>query len=147
MIAPEELWRASTRLQQHGHRRLAKLLKQINSLLYHNSLATGARIGRDLYLGHHGLGIVVNDRVTIGDGVKIWHNVTLAVRAPTKPEHRITVEDGAMIGANSVIITPRGEPLVIGRGARIGAGTVVTKDVPAGATVVGAGSRIVKLAK
>lgn len=147
MIAPEALWRASTRLHRRGHPRLAKLVKKINSVLYHNSLAAGARIGRDLYLGHHGLGIVVNDHVTIGNGVKIWHNVTLAVRAPTKPEHRITIEDGVMIGANCVVITPRGQPLVIGRGARIGAGTVVTKDVPSGATVVGPAGSVIKVAE
>lgn len=144
MITPESLWRTSTMLHQRGRPRLARLLKHINSVLYHNSLATGAHVGRNLYLGHHGLGVVVNDRVTIGDGVKIWHNVTLAVRAPTSPEHRITIEDHVMVGANSIIITPRSRPLVIGRGARIGAGTVVTRDVPAGATVVGPAGRIIK---
>lgn len=143
MITPENLWRASTTLHRFGHPRLAKLLKHINSVLYHNSLATGARIGRDLYLGHHGLGVVVNDRVTIGDNVKIWHNVTLAVRAPTRPEHRIVIEDDVMIGANSVIITPRSQSLVVGHGARIGAGTVVTKDVPSGSTIAGPAGRMV----
>jgi serine O-acetyltransferase len=144
VITPEDLWRASITLHRHGHPCLAKLVKQINSLLYHNSLAAGACIGQDLYLGHHGLGVVVNDHVTIGDGVKIWHNVTLAVRAPTRPEHRIFIEDHVMIGAHSVIITPRGRPLVIGRGARIGAGTVVTHDVPVGATVIGTAGAVIK---
>ena len=46
------------------------------------------------------------------------------------------------IGANSVVIPPRGRTLRIGRGAKIGAGTVVTEDVPAGATAVGQPPRL-----
>jgi len=116
-------------------------VKQLNSAIHHNSLATGADVAPDLYLGHHGLGTVVHDLVTIERGVKIWHNVTLAVRAPTRPEHRITVEQGVMIGTGATIITPHGQGLRIGRGARVGAGAVVTGDVPPGITVVGVPAR------
>ena len=52
------------------------------------------------------------------------------------------IEDGVAIGANAVLIAPRGGTLRIGRGARVGAGTVVTQDVPAGATIVGAPARL-----
>ena len=52
------------------------------------------------------------------------------------------IEDDVKIGANSVLIAPRGGILRVGKGARVGAGTVVTKDVPAGAIVVGPPARI-----
>ncbi len=52
------------------------------------------------------------------------------------------IEDDVKIGANSVVIAPRGGVLRIGSGARVGAGTVVTEDVPAGAIVVGPPARI-----
>ena len=136
-MTPERLWLLAIRLRQRGHPRLAKLVKQLNSALYHNSLAAGADVFPDVYLGHHGLGTVVHDLVTIGPRVKIWHNVTLAVRAPTAPEHRITVEHDVMIGTGATLITPSASGLRIGHGARIGAGAVVTRDVPPGATVVG----------
>lgn len=76
--------------------------------------------------------------------MKLWHNVTLAGRAPAGSPHRIVIEDGVMIGANAVVITPRNRSLHIGAGARVGAGAVVTRDVPAGATVVGVPARVVR---
>jgi serine acetyltransferase len=80
--------------------------------------------------------------VTIGRRVKIWHNVTLAVTAATGSPHRIVIEDDVLIGANAVVVTPMRASVRIGRGARIGAGAVVTRDVPPGATVVPAAARV-----
>jgi serine acetyltransferase len=167
VMSPEKLWLLSIALQRRGHWVLAFWIKQVNTLLYHNSLAPGASVSSDILLGHNSLGIVVTSAVVIGRRVKIWHNVTLsagrpararskapAVHAGGEPSTRegvrsspgsrsqILIEDGVTIGANSVVIAPRGCTLRIGRGARIGAGTVVTQDVPAGGTVVGPPSRL-----
>ncbi|HYB24594.1 MAG TPA: DapH/DapD/GlmU-related protein, partial [Solirubrobacteraceae bacterium] len=60
------------------------------------------------------------------------------------PPSRIIIEDDVKIGANAVVIAPRGCTIRIGRGARIGAGTVVTKDVPAGRTIVGPPARLLE---
>lgn len=141
-MSPERLWLLAIRLHRAGHPRLAKKIKQLNSLIYHNSLATGADVSPDVYLGHHGLGTVINDNVTIGRRVKIWHNVTLAVRAPSEAHHRIVIEDDVTIGTGATVITPRGQRLTIGRGAKIGAGAVVTKDVPPNSTATGVPARI-----
>jgi serine O-acetyltransferase len=94
------------------------------------------------------MGIVINANVEIGSNVTIWHNVTLAAgpfgedggasaaRLGARKRGDIVVEDNVVIGANAVLIAPRANTLRIGRGARIGAGAVITRDVPAGTTVV-----------
>jgi serine O-acetyltransferase len=142
-VTPIWLWRVSDALMRRGHRRLSLLVKKVNSVLYHNSLSPGAEIGPGLRFGHHGFGTVIHSNVTIGRDVTIWHNVTIAVRAATPDPHRVYIEDGVTIGANSVIVSPAQASLRIGRGARIGAGAVVTKDVPAAATVVSQPPRVI----
>ncbi|HTW42042.1 MAG TPA: DapH/DapD/GlmU-related protein [Solirubrobacteraceae bacterium] len=166
VMSPERLWLASIALNGRGHWVMAFWLKQLGGFIYHNSLAPGASVSADIFLGHNGLGIVVNRNVEIGERVTIWQHVTLAAGRPErrrwrderdggqarragqangKPSSeraRIVIEDDVKIGANAVVIAPRGTTLRIGQGARVGAGTVVTEDVPAGAIVVGARPRV-----
>jgi serine O-acetyltransferase len=142
-LSPLRLWRLSHFFYRRRLRRLALFVKKVNSVIYHNSLAPGAVFSPDLRFGHHGFGTVIHSNVDIGRNVKIWHNVTIAVRAATADPHRIVIEDDVSIGANSVIISPAHRSLRIGRGARIGAGAVVSRDVPAGATVVSLAPRVI----
>ncbi|MEA2226095.1 MAG: serine O-acetyltransferase [Solirubrobacteraceae bacterium] len=135
-VSPEKLWLLSIALWARGHRRLATLVRNVNSALYHNSLPPGATVSPDIKFGHHSLGTVIHTNVVIGRRVKIWHNVTIAMRAGAKSPYRIIIEDDVNIGANSVVISPYRQDLRIGRGARIGAGAVVSRDVPPGSTVV-----------
>jgi len=152
VLSPERLWLGSMRLSRRGHWRAAFMLKQLGSLIYHNSLSPEATVAPDISLGHNSLGIVIHSDVEIGRGVTIWHNVTLTAgrlahrgqrasangTGPTLPERsRIVIGDHVTIGTGAVLIAPRGGTLHIGNGARIGAGTVVTEDVPRRATVVG----------
>ena len=142
-MSPERLWRLSAALRRRGHRRLALLVKKVNSAIYHNSLAPGVVFSPDIRFEHHGFGTVIHANVEIGKRVTIYHNVTIAVRAATESDQRIVIEDDVSIGANSVIISPAEGDLRVGRGARIGAGAVVAQDVPAGATVVSAPVRVI----
>lgn len=79
----------------------------------------------------HPMGIVIHRGTRLGDDVVIGHQVTLGGRDLTNAAPQ--VEEGAYIGAGAKILGG----VRIGRGATIGANAVVTKDVPAGATVVG----------
>jgi serine acetyltransferase len=150
LFSPERLWALSRALHRRGHWLLAFWVKQLNTVLYHNSLSPGAVVGEDVLLGHYSHGVVVNSNVEIGDRVKIWHNVTLtAGRLPRRdgkrvegPPARIVIEDGVKIGTNAVVIAGRGQCLRIGRGARLGAGVIVTQDIAARATVVSPPARV-----
>jgi serine O-acetyltransferase len=135
------LWRCSTGLHRRGFRRWGRLVQRLNGFVHHNDLGAGAVLGRGVSLGHRGLGVVVHDNVVLGDGVHLWHNVTLAVRARPGSEHRIVVGDDVTVGAGAVLIAPRHGSLHIGHAARIGANAVVTRDVAAATTVVGAPAR------
>ena len=141
-MSPENVWRLAIALRARGWRWLARCVKNANSFLFHVSLANGAVIGDDLYLGHHGLGMDVHDNLAIADRVKIWQNVTLTVRAPAGSEHKIIIGDDVVVGANAVVVTPLAASRRIGTGARVGA--VVVRDVPDHATVVGNPARVVR---
>jgi serine O-acetyltransferase len=141
-VSPERLWLLSISLRKRGHRRLALLVKRLNALLYHNSLPINATVSPDIRLEHHAFGLIVHDNVVIGKRVRIWHHTTLAVRGSAGAPAKIIIEDDVKIGANAVIITPYGKTLRVARAAKIGAGAVVTEDVPAGATVVSTPSRV-----
>jgi serine O-acetyltransferase len=143
LFGPVRLWRLSIALQQRGLRAPAAFVKNVNSALYHNSLPPGAIVGPDLRLGHHGFGTVIHTNVVIGRGVTIYQNVTIAMRAGSQSPYRIHIEDDVLIGANAVIVSPHRADLRIGRGARIGAGTVVSADVPPGATVISAPASLI----
>ena len=138
-LAPERLWHLSHVLYKRS-RRLGLIVKKLNTMIYHNSLPPTA-YGAGVWFGHHGFGTVIHTNVRLGRNVRIWHNVTISVHATSVSRHQIVIEDGVRIGANSVIIAPRGRSIRIGRDARIGAGALVVADVPEGATVVGVPSQ------
>ena len=87
--------------------------------------------GRNVTLPHP-YGIVIHSKTQIGNGVVIMQQVTLGGRVPGRNEAPV-VEDGVYIGAGARVLGLAR----IGRNAVIGANSVVTRDVPAGATVVG----------
>src|SRR5689334_3365388 len=91
----------------------------------------GLALPKTVFLPHP-LGIVIHSGAVIGEDVVIGHQVTLGGRDLVVDPPKIA--DGVYIGAGAKILGGVG----VGRGATVGANAVVTKDVPAGATVVGA---------
>jgi serine O-acetyltransferase len=142
VLSPARLWLLSISLRQRGHPRLALFVKRINAMLYHNSLSISASVAPDINFEHHAFGVMVHDNVVIGPRVSMWHHVTLTVRGHVNAPAKLIIEEDVKIGAHAIVVTPIGKDLRIGRAARIGAGAVVTHDVPAGATVVSPPARV-----
>jgi serine O-acetyltransferase len=91
-----------------------------------------AKIGRRLVIDH-GMGVVVGETAIIGDDVLIYHGVTLGSRTGQKGKRHPTLGNNVVIGAQATVLGN----ITIGDGASVGAASVVTRDVPAGTTVVG----------
>ncbi|NIO70255.1 MAG: serine O-acetyltransferase [Anaerolineae bacterium] len=116
---------------------LGRLLSHINRLLTGIEIHPGAEIGRRFFIDH-GMGVVIGETAEIGDDVLMYQGVVLGGTSLEKTKRHPTVEDNVVIGAGATVLGP----IIVGKGARIGAGSVVVKPVPPGATVVGVPARI-----
>ncbi|AKE40805.1 Serine acetyltransferase [Corynebacterium kutscheri] len=124
--------RISHWLWLRGHRGLARVLAQLTRFFTGIEIHPGATIGRRFFIDH-GMGIVIGETAEIGDGVMLYHGVTLGGQVLTQTKRHPTLEDGVTIGAGAKILGP----ITIGAGSSVGANAVVTKDVPAEHIAVG----------
>ncbi|WP_438863591.1 serine O-acetyltransferase [Neptunicella sp.] len=98
----------------------------------------GATIGRRFFIDH-GMGVVIGETAEIGDDVTLYHGVTLGGTSWNGGKRHPTLKDNVVIGAGAKVLGP----ITIGQGGKVGSNSVVVKDVPDGATVIGIPGRIV----
>ena len=91
-----------------------------------------AQIGEGLFIDH-GSGVVVGETAIVGDGVTLYQGVTLGGTGFETGKRHPTVQDNVTIGSGAKLLGP----IEIGHGAKIGANSVVIRDVPPNSTVVG----------
>lgn len=118
---------------------LSRAFSQHSRFMTGIEIHPGAKIGSGVFIDH-GAGVVIGETCEIGDNVTIYQGVTLGGTGKDVGKRHPTVCTDVVIGANSIILGP----IVIGEGARIGAGAIVIKDVPPGATIVGVPARNTK---
>ncbi len=97
-----------------------------------------ATIGRGVFIDH-GMGVVIGETAEIGDGCTIYQGVTLGGTSLAHGKRHPTLGRNVVIGVNAAVLGA----IVLGDNARVGGGSIVVKDVPANATVVGVPARIV----
>lgn len=124
--------RVSHRLWAFGLRWPARFLSHLARWLTGIEIHPGAQIGRRLFIDH-GMGVVIGETAVIGDDCTLYHGVTLGGTSWKKGKRHPTLGKGVVIGAGAKILGP----IDVGDGARVGSNSVVLKDVPPGATVVG----------
>lgn len=126
-------------LRRHRLRLLARLLSHISRFLTGIEIHPGARVGRRFFIDH-GAGVVIGETAEVGNDVLMYQGVVLGGTTLKKGKRHPSVGNGVVIGAGAVLLGA----ITIEDGARIGAGSVVVKSVPPGATVVGVPGRVVK---
>ncbi len=124
---------------------LARFIAYLGRIVTAIEIHPGAEIGRRFVIDH-GTGVVVGETSIVGDDVTLYHSVTLGGTSPAVDSHNQvgqkrhpTVKDGAIIGSGAAVLGP----ITIGENARVGANSVVTKDVSASVTAVGIPARVV----
>ncbi len=126
------MYRIAHWLWEHRLRLLARLLSHIARWLTGIEIHPGARIGRRFFIDH-GMGVVIGETTEIGDDVTLYHGVTLGGTTWEKKKRHPTLENGVIVGAGAKVLGA----ITIGEQARIGANSVVLRDVPPHSTVVG----------
>ena len=98
-----------------------------------------ATIGNGIFIDH-GVGLVIGETAEIGDNCVLYQGVTLGGTGKETGKRHPTLEEGVMVSAGAKVLGP----VRVGAYSKIGAGSVVLKDVPPHSTVVGVPGRVVK---
>lgn len=120
----------------------ARFVSHINRFLTGIEIHPAAEIGRNVFIDH-GMGVVIGETAVVGDGCLIYKGVVLGGTTMEKARRHPTLGKKVIVGSNACILGN----ITIGDYVRIGSGSVVVKDVPPHATVVGVPGRIIEQQK
>lgn len=117
---------------------IARLISQIARFFTGIEIHPGATIGKGLFIDH-GMGVVIGETAEVGDNVTLYHGVTLGGTGKDTGKRHPTVGNNVVIGSGAKVLGP----IVIEDNVKIGANSVVLKNVPANSTAVGIPARII----
>jgi serine O-acetyltransferase len=126
----QRLWRA-------GWPTVARLVAHVSRFATGIEIHPAARIGRGVFIDH-GMGIVIGETAEVGDNVNLLQGVTLGGTSTKREKRHPTLRDNVTVGSGAKIIGA----ITIGENSRVGAGSVVVRDVPPNAVVVGVPGRV-----
>jgi len=132
-------YRLANKLWRSNFKTIARYVSQLARFFTGVEIHPGATIGRRFFIDH-GMGVVIGETTEIGENVLIYQGVVLGGVSLDKIKRHPTLEDRVVVGAGAVLLGP----INVGKEAKIGAGSVVIKDVPANSTVVGVPGRIIE---
>jgi len=133
------LHRFSHKLFVWGIPLIPRLMSHFGRFMTGVEIHPGAKIGKGFFMDH-GMGTVIGETSEIGDNVTLYQGVTLGGTGKHTGKRHPTLEDNVVVGANATVLGP----VRIGHDSRIGAGSVVVRDVLPDSTVVGVPGRVVR---
>ena len=110
---------------------LARLNSQLGRFFTGIEIHPGAKIGRRFFIDH-GMGIVIGETATIGDDCTMYHNATLGGTGKDKYKRHPDIGNNVMIGCGAKVLGP----IKVGDNVKVGANSIVLKDIPDNVTVV-----------
>ena len=126
-------------LYKHNIKLLARIISQMTRFFTGIEIHPGATIGRRFFIDH-GMSVVIGETTEIGDDVSIYQGVTLGGTGKDTGKRHPTIGDRVIVSSGAKVLGP----FKVGNDVKIGAGSVVLKEVPDGCTVVGVPGIIVK---
>ena len=117
---------------------VARLLSQLGRWLTGIEIHPGARIGRGVFIDH-GMGVVIGETAVIGDNCLLYQGVTLGGTGKAHGKRHPTLAENVVVGAGAKVLGA----ITVGANTRIGAGSVLLRDVEADSTVVGIPGRVI----
>lgn len=132
------LYRISHWLWKHKHTFLARWVSNVARNWTGIEIHPGAQIGRGLIIDH-GMGVVIGETAIIGNDCQLYHGVTLGGTGASHVKRHPTLEDGVLVGSGAKCLGN----ITLGKNSKVGANSVVLKDVPQNATAVGIPARII----
>ena len=130
--------RISHRLWKYNIPLIPRLLSQLTRFLTGVEIHPGAKIGQEVFIDH-GMGVVIGETSEIGDRCLLYQGVTLGGTGKEGGKRHPTLANNVVVGAGAKVLGG----ICVGTNTRIGAGSVVVKDVDADSTVVGIPGRVV----
>jgi len=132
-------YRVGHKLYNADFKRLSRVIMGLSQIITNIDLHPAARIGKRLFIDH-GTGVVIGETCIIEDDVLIYQGVTLGGVSLNPGKRHPTIRNGAVIGAGAKVLGN----IVIGENAKIGANSVVVKDVPDDATAIGIPAHVIE---
>jgi len=132
-------YRVANNLYVKGYKKIARLVSGISQLFTNTDIHPAATIGRRVFIDH-GFGVVIGETTIIEDDVLIYQGVTLGGVSLSQGKRHPTIQSNTVIGSGAKVLGD----INIGENCKIGANSVVVKDVPCSSTAVGIPARIIR---
>lgn len=132
-------YRISNRLYRKGFRSISRFIMGINQIITNIDIHPGATIGRRVFIDH-GTGVVIGQTTVIEDDVLIYQGVTLGGVSLTAGKRHPTIRSGVVIGAGAKVLGN----ITIGANSKIGANSVVVREVPENSTAIGIPAHVIQ---